>query len=328
MNEFEIIDEFLAIKAKNRKDVIHGVGDDCALVKVPRGQRLAVSMDTLVAGVHFLADSNAADIAHKAIAVNLSDLAAAGAEPAWITVSLTLPEYDEAWLKDFNRGLVSMLDYFGIQVIGGDTCQGPLSITIQAHGLVPEKVFCRRSTAKAGELICVTGPLGDAALGLMVAREQIQVAEQQHQTHLLNKYYRPYPQVAAGIALRSRATAGIDISDGLLADVAHISRASNVGALLRWERVPLSEAAKSVADKSLLMKSALTGGDDYQLCFTVPEDELEATIQALETVGSTCVAIGRMTGKPGVRVLDGHNEVNLDEVGFKEFGFQHFKSSK
>lgn len=324
MNEFEIIDEFLAIKVKNRKDVIHGVGDDCALLKVPRGQRLAVSMDTLVAGVHFLENSNAADIAHKAIAVNLSDLAAAGAEPAWITVSLTLPEYDHQWLKDFNHGLVKMLDYFGIQVVGGDTCQGPLSITIQAHGFVPEKVFCRRDSAKAGELICVTGALGDAALGLKVARNEIEVAEADHKTHLLNKYYRPYPQVAAGIALRSRATAGIDISDGLLADLSHISRASDVGALLRWERIPLSTAAKSVANKEQLMKSALTGGDDYQLCFTVPEDELDATIQALETVGSTCVPIGRMTGKPGVRLLDEDQEVNLNEVGFKEFGFQHF----
>ncbi len=328
MKEFEIIDEFLAIKVKNRKDVIHGVGDDCALLKVPRGQRLAVSMDTLVAGVHFLADSNAADIAHKAVAVNLSDLAAAGAEPSWITVSLTLPEYNSRWLKDFNTGLVKMLDYFGIQVIGGDTCQGPLSVTIQAHGFVPEKVFCRRDSAKAGELICVTGELGDAALGLMLARDEINVVNPEYKEHLLSKYYRPYPQVAAGIALRSRATAGIDISDGLLADVAHISHASNVGALLRWERIPLSDAAKSLDDTSMVMKAALTGGDDYQLCFTVAEDELEATAQALETVGSRCVPIGRLTGKPGVRVLHDDNEVDLKELGFSGFGYQHFGSPK
>lgn len=319
MNEFDIIDEFLAIKAKNRKDVIHGVGDDCALLKVPRGQRLAVSMDTLIGGVHFMSDSDAADIAHKAVAVNLSDLAAAGAEPAWITISLTMPEFNRDWLQGFHKGLTEMVDYFGIQIIGGDTCKGPLSITIQAHGLVPEEVFCRRSTAKAGELICVTGNLGDASLGLLVAQGKLQVSDLPTRDALLNKYYKPYPRVAAGIALRNRATAGIDISDGLLADVNHISRASNVGVILRWERIPLSEAARAVADKSQLMKSALSGGDDYELCFTVKEDELDATTQALETVGSPCIPIGRMTGKPGVRVLDEDQEINISD-----FGFQHF----
>jgi thiamine-monophosphate kinase len=319
MNEFDIIDQFLALKAKNRKDVIQGVGDDCALLKVPRGQRLAVSMDTLVAGVHFLEDCNASDIAHKAIAVNLSDLAAAGAEPAWITLSLTMPEANHAWLEDFHQGLKSMVEHFGIQIIGGDTCRGPLSITIQAHGFVPEKVFCRRNSAKAGELICVTGPLGDAALGLLVARNKLVCNDQAVEKYLLKQYQTPYPRVAGGIALRSRASSGIDISDGLLADVAHISHASNVGVLLRWERIPLSDEAKSVADKSLLMKCALSGGDDYELCFTVPEDDLAATQQALEMVGTMCIPIGRMTGKPGVRVLDRDEEVELTD-----FGFQHF----
>ncbi len=319
MNEFEIIDEFLALKVKNRKDVLQGVGDDCALVKVPRGQRLAVSMDTLIAGVHFLPDCNASDIAHKAIAVNLSDLAAAGAEPAWITMSITMPEFDRDWLADFHQGLRKMAEYFGIQVIGGDTCKGALSITIQAHGFVPEQVFCRRSTAKAGELICVTGSLGDAAIGLLVAQNKIQVDDQETKQYLLDKYQKPYPRVAAGIALRNRATAGIDISDGLLADVAHISRASNVGALLRWERVPLSEQAKSVASEELLMKSALYGGDDYELCFTVNEDELEATTKALEIVGTRCIPIGRLTGKPGVRVLDNEQEVEISQLGFQHF---------
>jgi len=319
MNEFEIIDEFLALKVKNRKDVIHGVGDDCALLKVPRGQRLAVSMDTLIAGVHFLADCNAADVAHKAIAVNLSDLAAAGAEPAWITISLTMPEYNKAWLTDFHEGLQNMAEYFGIQIVGGDTCKGPLSITIQAHGFVPEQVFCRRSTAKAGELICVTGNLGDAALGLLIAQNKIQVSDQKTKQYLLDKYQKPYPRVAAGIALRGRATAGIDISDGLLADLAHISKASNVGALLRWERVPVSAQAKSVANKELLMKSALYGGDDYELCFTVNEDELESTVKALEIVGTHCIPVGRLTGKPGVRVLDNDQEIQLSQLGFQHF---------
>jgi thiamine-monophosphate kinase len=319
MNEFEIIDEFLALKVKNRKDVIQGVGDDCALVKVPRGQRLAVSMDTLVSGVHFLADCDPAKIAHKAIAVNLSDLAAGAAEPAWITVSLTIPEFDKAWLTAFNNGLRKMAEYFGIQIIGGDTCRGPLSITVQAHGFVPEQVFCRRNTAKAGELICVTGTLGDAALGLLVAKGLLDVKNEEDKAFLLKKYETPYPRMASGIALRNRATAGIDISDGLLADVNHISQASDVGALLRWERIPLSDAAKNTASKQLLMKSALFGGDDYELCFTVKEDELEASQQALEMVGAECTAIGRLSGKPGIRVLDGKEEVEINELGFQHF---------
>ena len=320
MNEFEIIDQFLALKSKNRKDVLQGVGDDCALLKVPRGQRLAITMDTLISGVHFLEDCNAADIAHKAIAVNLSDLAAAGAEPAWITLSLSMPELDQAWLQDFHNGLKRMVEHFGIQIIGGDTCRGPLSITIQAHGFVPEQVFSRRSTAKAGELICVTGNLGDAALGLLVAQNKLECSSKESMDYLLKKFETPYPQVAAGIALRSRATASIDISDGLLADLNHISQASNVGVLLRWEKVPLSEYARSIADKGLLMKSALTGGDDYELCFTVKEDELQATQQALEMVGVQCIPIGRMSGKPGVRVLDQDEEIRISD-----FGFQHFK---
>lgn len=317
MKEFEIIERYLAIDGK-RKDVVKGVGDDCALLKVPRGQRLAVSMDTLVAGVHFMADSNAADIAHKAVAVNLSDLSAAGAEPAWLTMSITMPEFDQEWLESFHHGLKRIVEFFGVQIIGGDTCRGPLSITIQAHGFVPEAVFHQRSTAQAGELICVTGELGDAALGLKVAQSELSVPPAVA-SQLLKKYYTPYPRIAAGIALRGRATSVIDISDGLLADVNHISLQSGVGALLRQERIPLSKAAMAIEDEELRMQAALSGGDDYELCFTVKEDELESTRQALETVGTDCIPIGRLTGKPGVRMLH-HKE----EVSLTHFGYQHF----
>lgn len=301
-----------------RKDVIKGIGDDCALVKIPRGQRLAVTMDTLIGDVHFIGDSNAADIAHKAVAVNLSDLAAVGAEPAWLTLSLSIPEYDESWMKDFSKGLKRIADFFGVKIIGGDTCRGPLSITVQAHGFVPEKIFISRAGASAGDLICLTGNIGDAALGLQVAKNELQLSPA-HAGHLLKKYQTPYPRIAAGIALRGRATAAIDISDGLLADVNHISQQSGVGALLRWERMPLSDAAKSIDDAELTQKAVLSGGDDYELCFTVREDELEATRLALETVGTDCIPIGRLTGKPGVRLLHHKEELVLDN-----FGYQHF----
>ncbi len=318
MNEFQIIERFLSVDSTKRQDVLQGIGDDCALLKVPRGQRLAVSMDTLIGDVHFKSDGNAADIAHKAVAVNLSDLASAGAEPAWITMALSIPEFDQKWLEEFSRGLKDILTYFGVQLVGGDTTRGPLSITIQAHGFVPEKVFLKRNTASAGDLVCVTGNLGDAALGLMVVQNELQL-ESNECEHLLKKYQTPYPRIAAGIALRGYATSAIDISDGLLADVNHISQQSGVGALLRWERIPLSEAAKSVSDQSLVQRAALSGGDDYELCFTVDEDELDAAKNALEMVGTACIPIGRLTGKPGVRVLDGKEELAIEDLGYVHF---------
>ncbi len=318
MKEFEIIKQYLTINNTNRKDVITGIGDDCALVKLPRGQRLAVSMDTLIGDVHFIADSNAADVAHKAVAVNLSDLAAVGAEPAWLTLSLTLPEYNEAWLKDFNKGLKRIVDFFGVQIIGGDTCRGPLSITIQAHGFVPEDVFLSRGNAKAGEIVCVTGDLGDAALGLMVAKNELQTSPADA-AKLLKKYQTPYPRIAAGIALRGRATSAIDISDGLLADVNHISQQSGVGVLIGWEKIPLSKELKAAVEPELQMRAALTGGDDYELCFTIKEQDLDATTLALETVGTGCFPIGRLTGKPGVRLFHHKKEIHLDGLGYQHF---------
>ncbi len=318
MKEFEIIQRYLAFDSGNRKDVITGIGDDCALLRVPRGQRLAVSMDTLIGGVHFLADSPARDIAHKAVAVNLSDLSAAGAEPAWLTLSLSMPEFNEKWLQDFHIGLKNIVEFFGVQIVGGDTCKGPMSITIQAHGFVPENVFHRRSGAKAGDLICVTGDIGDAALGLKVAQKELEL-ETLHAESLLRKYFTPNPRIAAGIALRGKASAVIDISDGLLADVNHISQQSGVGALIRWEKVPLSPAARQVTNEKMLQQSVLTGGDDYELCFTIDEDDFESTFHALETVGTACIPIGRLTGKPGVRVLHNKQELELESLGYQHF---------
>jgi len=319
VSEFDLINQYFKTLVSPRDDVLLGPGDDCALLSPPPGKVLAVSTDTLISGVHFPASTQPEDIGYKALAVNLSDLAAVGAEPSWITMSISLPEINQQWLQAFHQGLKKMVDHFGVQIVGGDTCKGPLSITVQAHGFVPENVFCRRNTARAGEVICVTGNLGDAALGLLVAQNKLKPESERVKTYLLKQYRAPYPRVAAGIVLRGRATSGIDVSDGLLADLGHISRASNVGALLRWEKIPVSKQAAQVADKKLLMKSALSGGDDYELCFTVKENDLDATTQALETVGIPCIPIGRMTGKPGVRVVDGEKEVKVAEFGFKHF---------
>jgi len=318
MHEFDIIAKYLNLNTTPRKDVLCGVGDDCALLKVPQGQRLAVSMDTLIGDVHFPADADAKAIAHKAIAVNLSDLAACSAEPAWLTLSLSMPQADEKWLAAFSEGLSEMVEHFAVQLVGGDTCRGPLSITVQAHGLVPQKVFAQRSGAKAGDLVCVTGPLGDAALGLLHYKGEL-AASGADADYLLQRYLRPYPRVAAGIAMRGRASAAIDISDGLLADVQHLSNASGVGVVIRWDQIPLSDAARAVADQQLIKRAVLTGGDDYELCFTVPEDQFEATQKALAMVGEKCIPIGRISGKPGVRVVSDEGDINLEKMGYRHF---------
>ncbi|NVJ59434.1 MAG: thiamine-phosphate kinase [Gammaproteobacteria bacterium] len=317
-SEFNLIERFFVRDNPQRRDVVLGIGDDCALLKVPEGQSLAVSMDTLVEGVHFLHDTAAADVAAKAMAVNLSDLAAIGAEPAWVTLSLSIPKIDLGWLQAFSDSFHEMLNHYVLQVVGGDTTRGPLSITMQAHGFVPSNVALRRSGAKAGDLVCVTGPLGDACLGLKVAQHKL-AAPGNLRDYLLGKYYRPKPKVAAGIVLRSRATSAIDVSDGLVADLGHICKASGVGAVITAENIPLSEAAKSVTTEERVLDCALTGGDDYELCFTVAEDDLRNVKAALETVGVPCYPVGRITGKSGVRVTHHGKTLELDRVGFDHF---------
>ncbi|NVJ49711.1 MAG: thiamine-phosphate kinase [Gammaproteobacteria bacterium] len=317
-SEFNLIERFFVRDNPKRKDVVLGIGDDCALLNVPEGQSLAVSMDTLVEGVHFLHDTAAADVAAKAMAVNLSDLAATGAEPAWVTLSLSIPKIDMGWLQAFSDSFHELLNHYGLQVVGGDTTKGPLSITLQVHGFVPSNVALKRSGAKAGDVVCVTGPLGDACLGLKVAQHKL-AANGDVRDYLLNQYYRPKARVAAGIALRSRASAAIDISDGLVADLGHICKASGVGAVINTEQLPISESARQVTSMERVLDCALTGGDDYELCFTVPEDDLRKVQAALETVGVACYQVGRITGKQGVRVLQDGQELELDKAGFDHF---------
>jgi thiamine-monophosphate kinase len=241
-----------------------------------------------------------------------------GAEPAWVTLSLSIPKVDLGWLQSFSDTLHELLIHYGLQVVGGDTTKGPLSLTLQVHGFVPAKVALRRSGAKPGDLVCVTGTLGDAALGLQIAQHRL-AAPGDSREQLLARYYRPKARVAAGIALRGRASAAIDVSDGLVQDLGHICKASSVGAVVNAEDLPISEAARRVTTEERAMESALTGGDDYELCFTVAEDDFRLTQRALESVGVACYAIGRITGKQGVRVLR-----NGEPVPLKRGGFDHF----
>ena len=243
--EFSLIARYFDRVKSARLDVETGIGDDCALLHIPEKKTLAISTDTLVAGNHFLPDIDPADLAYKALAVNLSDLAAMGAEPAWLTLALTLPEVDETWLEAFSDSLFVQLDYYDMQLIGGDTTRGPLSMTLGIHGFVPPGRAMKRAGAKPGDWIYVTGTPGDSAAGLAVLQNRLTVDEPSDADYLLARHLRPMPRVLQGQALRDLATSAIDLSDGLISDLGHILKASGCGtyrsrchAVLRCDTAP------------------------------------------------------------------------------------------
>jgi thiamine-monophosphate kinase len=300
VNEFELIRTFFARQVVARPDVAAGIGDDAALLQPPSGQQLAVTSDLLVAGVHFLSDADPFSLGHKALAVNLSDLAAMGAEPAWFMLNLTLPKADARWLEPFCRGMFRLASEYGVQLVGGDTSRGPLSIAIEAHGFVPEGKALRRSGAKAGDQIYVTGTLGDAAMALQHRLGGIRLSEKalSVQSEHLD---RPSPRVREGIMLRDIASSAIDISDGLLADLAHILEMSRVGALIRLDKIPLSAVCRSHV-RETGWDTVLATGDDYELCFTVPESHIVALEKLQPACGFHC--IGVIEAEPGLRIRD------------------------
>ncbi|MEJ2452730.1 MAG: thiamine-phosphate kinase [Candidatus Thiodiazotropha sp.] len=317
-SEFDLIRRHFAGMTPPRPDVSLGIGDDAALVTPPSGQQLAISVDTLVSGVHFQPSVSPQALGHKALAVNLSDLAAMGAEPAWATLALTLPEPDEAWLVGFAEGFASLARRYGVALVGGDTTRGALSLTVQVHGFVPDGQSLRRSGARVGDGIYVTGCLGDAALCL----KQLQTATPPTAIpdSLRQRLDRPEPRIEAGLALRQRASSAIDISDGLLADLGHILEASDVGACLFLERLPLSAAFSEWFAASGDWSPALSGGDDYELCFTLPPaQEREMTGLAAE-LELGIHRIGTIEAAPGLRVLQPDGRAWLGTGR----GFDHF----
>lgn len=319
MKEFAIIDDFFKSRSYQRKDVILGIGDDCALTQVPEGQSLAITTDTLVSGVHFLPDDPADAIAHKAIAANLSDLAAMGAEPAWLSLSLSLPDADPVWLDAFSNKIKELTDYYSLQLIGGDTVRGALTVTITAQGFVPEGQGLTRSQAKPGDWLYVTGNLGDAALGLDIALGKVS-ANQNHQVTLLRALHYPTARLLAGTLLRRVANACIDISDGLLADLGHILKASNCGANVYIERLPLSKAMLETVDSEQARRYALNGGDDYELLFSVSEEQKGSLDTVLSNYNVAATCIGQLTGSA--------NKINLQLDGqvyrHQGKGYEHF----
>src|SRR3569832_2326684 len=306
LSEIDIIRRYFTAAGARRGDVAVGVGDDAAVVDVPAGQQLVLAMDTLVSGVHFPEETRAEDIGYKALAVNLSDLAAMGAEPAWATLALTAPRNDPAWLAAFAGGFSELARAAGVQLIGGDTTRGPLTVTVQVHGLVSRGEAVLRSAAREGDVIYVTGTLGDAALALRRWRAGLPVTSRAER-QLAARLDRPTPRIEAGRALRGLAHAMIDISDGLAADLGHILAASGAGATITLDALPLSAAFEEVAaamHKERAAEIALTGGDDYELCFTVAAAHCAEAERRLAAIGCGYRAIGLIEAAAGLRVRD------------------------
>ncbi|CAK0740917.1 thiamine monophosphate kinase [Gammaproteobacteria bacterium] len=315
--EFALIARYFTRPAR-RPDVLQGIGDDCALLRVPAGMELAVTIDTLVSGVHFPVDTSPYAIGWKTLAVSLSDLAAMGAVPAWVTLALTLPEADGVWLDAFSRGLFDLADQYDLALVGGDTTRGPLAITLQAHGFIPPGQSLRRTGAQAGDLIYVTGTLGDAAVGLelRLGRWSGSVTSVDGD-YLSNRLDLPQPRVLAGLALRGIASAAIDLSDGLGADLGHILEASVVGARVYLNRLPCSPALKRL---TVPWEKIMAGGDDYELCVTVPPVRQKLFDQALATAGCDFTLIGEIQAAPGIIWVDAKGEaVEIDATGYRHF---------
>ena len=321
LGEFELIARYFAPEAGQRKDVVVGIGDDAAVLEPPAGMQLVVSTDTLVSGVHFPAGTAPAAVGYKALAVNLSDLAAMGATPAWFTLNLSLPAADEVWVADFARGLFEIAREFRLQLIGGDTTQGALAITITVFGIVPQGTALRRQGARAGDRVYVTGQLGDACLGLGVIRGTLDLPVEYHR-RVLARLERPLPRVREGERLRGVASACIDLSDGLIADLGHIVAASGVGARIDLPRLPLSPAYHAALGQ-VGWEAALAHGDDYELCFTVPPDKQMAFHRLLPQFECGFAHIGDIEPAAGIRVFDAEGHTYTP----KSRGYRHFESA-
>ncbi len=329
--EFQLIQQFFQREQAEHPapGVLLGIGDDCALLQVPAGQQLAVSVDTLVSGVHFPANAAPELIAERALCTNLSDLAAMGATPLWFTLALTLPNASEDWLRAFSRGLFACARTYGIALVGGDTTAGPLSITLQVMGAVAPGRALRRDGANAGDFILVTHSLGDGAAALACLHQHKDLGihteiNHEHSTYLQQRFYRPQPRLAAAVQIAPYASAALDISDGLVADVQHICNASDLGALLYVEDVPLSPALMAFAAQSpeaqqQVYRWALAGGDDYELCFTVPPTQMPDIAMLIAQGQLQASVIGEMT--VGAKVLC---ELHGQAYALAQTGYQHF----
>lgn len=314
MNEFDLIKRYFQTPARGG-DVCLGIGDDAAVLNFHRAEKLAVTVDTLVEGVHFVKDAPPEKLAARCLRTNLSDLAAMAATPKWFTLALTLPQADEAWLKAFSTGIQSESDHWQIDLVGGDTTRGPLTISVQMMGVVEDR-WLMRSDAKVGDAVLVTGTLGDAAGYLAESREELQ--EPTAGDFLAQRYWYPEPRINFARAAIDNIHAACDISDGLLADLGHICRASSVGAKIQIEDLPLSDAQR-IFTQPLSRDMALSGGDDYELCITAAPERVQQLQKIANELDVQLTRIGT--------IVEGADVTCFDESGLvkpTKQGYQHF----
>ena len=318
LSEFELIARYFDRPQAPDNVVKLGVGDDCALLAPPPGQTLAISTDMLVEGRHFFAGADPEKLGHKALAVNLSDLAAMGAKPMAFTLALALPSADENWLAGFARGLFTLADAEGIRLIGGDTTRGPLNLCITVMGSVPVDEALRRDAAKNGDDLWVSGTLGDARLALEVLQGKLTLTPALFSL-AEERLHRPTPRCALGMALRGIAHAAIDVSDGLLGDLGHVLSRSQLGAEIDAASLPAGPAvAQQAADRQT--DYMLNGGDDYELCFTAPPEQRDAVLSAAASVNTSVTRIGRLKLGAGIQILDTAGK----SLPFTSQSFDHF----
>ena len=326
MGEFDVIERFFKTRfAMDRDDLVLGIGDDCALLNLAPGHQLAVSSDVLVEGVHFFSDVDPQTLGHKCLAVNLSDLAACGAKPKAFTLSLTLPSIDDAWLRAFSEGLYALSKMHACALIGGDTTRGPLNIGITVLGEIPKGQALVRSGAKTGDDLYVSGTLGDARWALLGLNGQMSVDKARLQT-LRTRLESPSPRVDLGLALRGVASAAIDLSDGLLGDLAHVLKASQKGAQLQvldMLQSPLVSEDLRTLPQDQALKLMLQGGDDYELLFSAPKSKAQALKVLAQELNLPLTVIGQVTENAGIELL--HAPSLLDTETLKSLGsYDHF----
>lgn len=315
MNEFSVIERFFKSIASNHTDLVQqSIGDDAAVLAIPEQKDLLISTDTLVENVHFLKDWPAEVIAYKALMTNISDIAAMAGTPCSVVVALTLPEIDQQWLAGFSKGLNKALQQYQIDLVGGDITRGPLTITITIHGIVPKAQAVLRSGAKVGDAIYLTGSLGSTGFAVS------QLASKSYNDSIFNKLFFPKPCVEYAEILQKFATSAIDISDGLSSDLAHVLKASQVGAEIEAALIPVSPLLEAYLDKSQAIEQALHSGDEYELCFTVSQANKAGLEQAIGSLKLPYYHIGQIQQDKGLRVrtLDGVVQP-LSASGFKHF---------
>ena len=320
LSEFDLIKKYFSVKPLTHPQLALGIGDDCALINPQPGMQLAISSDMLVSGRHFFPDVDPRSLGHKSLAVNLSDLAAMGASPLGFTLAIALPEVNEAWLAPFSEGLLALARQFNCPLIGGDTTKGPLNICITILGELPSGLALKRTAAQVGDDIWISGALGDARLALAALKNEARLDAEAF-AKAAARLHTPTPRIALGLALRGLAHAALDISDGLTGDLGHILAASAVGAEIDVDSLPIGAVLASQKN-ALQRQFALTGGDDYELCFTASSTRRSQVLTAAQTANTPVTRIGRIVAPTGLRILD----KNKKELSLALQSFDHFRT--